>query len=160
MSPMRQRRATPSELAVACLVGLLLLTAGKDTKPGVAQISYLAHGLSWAPSYRVDLTDPKNLNLLERKALLDRLATRRLPDGWTGKLPSFPADAKGMATRKASGAILTAIAIFLVFASVVVVLWVGAQDVLAFTGSGDTGMRLRSLPNIIRDSVRLTEGGN
>jgi len=45
----------------------------------------------------------------ERKALLDRLAARRLPDGWTGKLPSFPADAKGMATRKASGAVLTAI---------------------------------------------------
>ncbi len=45
----------------------------------------------------------------ERKALFDRLSTRRLPDGWTEKLPSFPADAKGMATRKASGAILTAI---------------------------------------------------
>jgi transketolase len=45
----------------------------------------------------------------ERKALFDRLGTRRLPDGWTEKLPSFPADVKGMATRKASGAILTAI---------------------------------------------------
>src|SRR5579864_7386863 len=44
-----------------------------------------------------------------RKALFDRLAARELPDGWTDKLPSFPADAKGMATRKASGAILTAI---------------------------------------------------
>ena len=46
----------------------------------------------------------------ERKALLDRMAAHRLPDGWTEKLPSFPADAKGMATRKASGAILTALA--------------------------------------------------
>jgi transketolase len=45
----------------------------------------------------------------ERKALFGRLAARRLPVGWTDKLPSFPADAKGMATRKASGAILTAI---------------------------------------------------
>jgi transketolase len=45
----------------------------------------------------------------ERKALFDRIAARRLPDGWTEKLPSFPADAKGMATRKASGAVLTAI---------------------------------------------------
>jgi transketolase len=45
----------------------------------------------------------------ERKALFDRLGSRRLPAGWTEKLPSFPADAKGMATRKASGAILTAI---------------------------------------------------
>src|SRR5260370_27303113 len=31
-----------------------------------------------------------------------------------------------------------------------------AQDVLAFTGSGDTGMRIRALPNIIRESVRVT----
>ena len=31
----------------------------------------------------------------------------------------------------------------------------GAQDVLAFTGSGDTGERLRALPNVIRHSVRL-----
>ncbi len=45
----------------------------------------------------------------ERKALFNRLAARRLPDGWTEKLPSFLADAKGMATRKASGTILTAI---------------------------------------------------
>jgi len=31
----------------------------------------------------------------------------------------------------------------------------GAQDVLAFTGSGDTGMRIRGLPNIILESVRV-----
>jgi 3,4-dehydroadipyl-CoA semialdehyde dehydrogenase len=31
----------------------------------------------------------------------------------------------------------------------------GAQDVLAFTGSGDTGMKIRALPNIIRSSVRV-----
>ena len=31
----------------------------------------------------------------------------------------------------------------------------GSQDVLAFTGSGDTGARIRALPNIIRDSVRV-----
>ena len=31
----------------------------------------------------------------------------------------------------------------------------GGQDVLAFTGSGDTGERLRALPNIIRHSVRV-----
>ena len=31
----------------------------------------------------------------------------------------------------------------------------GAQDVLAFTGSGDTGARIRALPNVIRDSVRV-----
>jgi oxepin-CoA hydrolase/3-oxo-5,6-dehydrosuberyl-CoA semialdehyde dehydrogenase len=31
----------------------------------------------------------------------------------------------------------------------------GAQDVLAFTGSGATGERIRALPNIIRESVRV-----
>ncbi|HKW38492.1 MAG TPA: 3,4-dehydroadipyl-CoA semialdehyde dehydrogenase [Burkholderiales bacterium] len=31
----------------------------------------------------------------------------------------------------------------------------GSQDVLAFTGSGDTGMRIRALPNIVRESVRV-----
>ena len=31
----------------------------------------------------------------------------------------------------------------------------GAQDVLAFTGSGDTGERIRALPNILRHSVRV-----
>jgi len=44
-----------------------------------------------------------------RKALLDRLSRRALPDGWTDLLPSFPADEKGMATRKASGTLLDAI---------------------------------------------------
>ena len=31
----------------------------------------------------------------------------------------------------------------------------GAQDVVAFTGSGDTGVKIRSMPNVIRDSVRV-----
>jgi oxepin-CoA hydrolase/3-oxo-5,6-dehydrosuberyl-CoA semialdehyde dehydrogenase len=32
---------------------------------------------------------------------------------------------------------------------------VAGQDMIAFTGSGDTGARIRSLPNLVRDSVRL-----
>jgi 3,4-dehydroadipyl-CoA semialdehyde dehydrogenase len=31
----------------------------------------------------------------------------------------------------------------------------GAQDVLAFTGSGETGERIRALPNVIREGVRV-----
>jgi oxepin-CoA hydrolase/3-oxo-5,6-dehydrosuberyl-CoA semialdehyde dehydrogenase len=31
----------------------------------------------------------------------------------------------------------------------------GGQDVLAFTGSGDTGAHLRALPNVVRESVRV-----
>ncbi|MDX6197847.1 MAG: transketolase [Actinomycetota bacterium] len=43
-------------------------------------------------------------------AVLDRLSTRRLPAGWTDALPTFDADEKGMATRKASGTVLSKIA--------------------------------------------------
>lgn len=46
----------------------------------------------------------------ERKKLFDRLSKRDLPDNWADKLPSYPVDAKGLATRKASGEVLTAIA--------------------------------------------------
>ncbi|HET9945970.1 MAG TPA: transketolase [Actinomycetes bacterium] len=58
----------------------------------------------------------------EGRALFDRLVARRLPEGWTDALPEFPADAKGMATRKASGAVLTAIA------PVLPELWGGSAD--------------------------------
>ena len=46
----------------------------------------------------------------ERKQLLDRLVAQRLPEGWEENLPRFDADEKGMATRKASGAVLAALA--------------------------------------------------
>jgi transketolase len=46
----------------------------------------------------------------ERKALLDRMQSRTLPHGWVDHLPSFDADPRGVATRKASGAVLSAIA--------------------------------------------------
>ena len=58
----------------------------------------------------------------EAKALFDRMAVRRLPDGWTKVLPEFPPDAKGIATRKASGEILTALA------PVLPELWGGSAD--------------------------------
>jgi len=47
----------------------------------------------------------------DRRALFDRLSVRQLPDGWTDALPSFPADAKGLATRDSSGKVLNAIAL-------------------------------------------------
>ncbi|HEX5089668.1 MAG TPA: transketolase [Nocardioides sp.] len=43
-------------------------------------------------------------------ALFERMQTRTLPDGWDSELPSFEADEKGVATRKASGAVINAIA--------------------------------------------------
>ncbi|MGH3952216.1 MAG: transketolase family protein, partial [Pseudonocardiaceae bacterium] len=45
----------------------------------------------------------------ERKTLADRLSTRTLPEGWTKKLPTWEPDAKGVATRKASGEVLNAV---------------------------------------------------
>jgi transketolase len=44
------------------------------------------------------------------KELFDRLATRTLPAGWESALPVFDPDPKGIATRKASGTILNALA--------------------------------------------------
>lgn len=43
-------------------------------------------------------------------AELDRALAGELPLGWDADLPSFEADSKGMATRKASGAVLNAFA--------------------------------------------------
>ncbi len=58
----------------------------------------------------------------ERKALFDRMATRRLADGWIEALPTFAPDPKGIATRKASGTILSALA------PVLPELWGGSAD--------------------------------
>ncbi|HSP80739.1 MAG TPA: transketolase, partial [Myxococcaceae bacterium] len=41
---------------------------------------------------------------------LECMQRRELPQGWDAELPSFPADAKGMATRESSGKVLTAVA--------------------------------------------------
>jgi transketolase len=68
----------------------------------------------------------------ERAALLDRLAARRLPDGWASALPTFPPDAKGLATRAASGQVLNALA------PVLPELWGGSADL---AGSNDTTMK-------------------
>jgi transketolase len=46
----------------------------------------------------------------QRAELYQRMRTRTLPSGWESALPSFEADPKGMATRKASGEVLSAIA--------------------------------------------------
>ena len=48
--------------------------------------------------------------------------TRTLPAGWTDALPTFDADPKGVATRKASGAVINALA------GVIPELWGGSAD--------------------------------
>ncbi|MER7277600.1 transketolase [Dactylosporangium sp. NPDC000244] len=58
----------------------------------------------------------------ERAALLDRLLSGALPVGWEKSLPEFPASEKGVATRKASGDTLGALA------AVLPELWGGSAD--------------------------------
>ncbi len=65
----------------------------------------------------------------KRFELLQRLSERKLPEGWHSDLPSFPADEKGMATRKASGSVIQEIA------KTVPELWGGSADL---AGSNNT----------------------
>jgi transketolase len=58
----------------------------------------------------------------DRKALLDRMLGRTLPEGWEKALPSWDPDPKGLATRKASGEVLKALA------DVLPELWGGSAD--------------------------------
>jgi transketolase len=67
----------------------------------------------------------------DARQLLDRLVSRDLPDGWADSLPTFPPDPKGVATRKASGEVLAALA------PVLPELWGGSADL---AGSNDTTM--------------------
>lgn len=71
-------------------------------------------------------------NNAERKALFDRLSKRELPAGWTEKLPHWDVDPKGVATRKASGDVLSALA------DVLPELWGGSADL---AGSNNTTMK-------------------
>ena len=68
----------------------------------------------------------------DRAALLARLSARQLADGWAAALPQFPPDPKGMATRKASGETLNALA------GVLPELWGGSADL---AGSNNTTMK-------------------
>ena len=67
-----------------------------------------------------------------RRALFDRMSTRSLPDGWAQALPTFDPDPKGIATRKASGEVLNALA------GVLPELWGGSADLAE---SNNTSMK-------------------
>ncbi|MGF0116723.1 transketolase [Promicromonospora sp. Marseille-Q5078] len=67
----------------------------------------------------------------EAAALLERLTARELPADWTDSLPTFEASEKGVATRAASGKVLTALA------DVLPELWGGSADL---AGSNNTTM--------------------
>ncbi|GLY33952.1 transketolase [Kineosporia sp. NBRC 101731] len=69
----------------------------------------------------------------DRAALLDRLSRQEFPHGWTEALPVFDTDATGMATRKASGAVLSALA------PVLPELWGGSADLAESNNTTMTG---------------------
>ncbi|MFD3706844.1 transketolase [Nocardia sp. NPDC058658] len=58
----------------------------------------------------------------DNHALYKRLQARQLPEGWEKSLPEFEPSASGMATRKASGSVLSALA------DVLPELWGGSAD--------------------------------
>jgi len=71
-------------------------------------------------------------------ARLDALLARGLPDGWDADLPSFAADAKGLATRDSSAKVLNALAQrvpWLIGGSAD--LWPSTKTNLTFPGAGD-----------------------
>ena len=80
---------------------------------------------------------------------IERMQTRRLPNGWDQDMPTFPADARGLSGRDASGQVLNAIARH--------VPWLigGAADLapstktrLTFEGAGDFSADERSGRNL------------
>jgi hypothetical protein len=53
---------------------VLVLTVPQDAKKPTIYVSYLAHGLAWAPSYRVDLSDAKKLSIEMATVLRNEMA--------------------------------------------------------------------------------------
>lgn len=96
---------------------------------------------AWEPGYQQWRSDHP-----ERAELLDRLRERRLPEGWADSLPVFDADPKGIATRKASGDVLTALAPGLPE------LWGGSADL---AGSNNTTME--GEPSFVPESKQTGE---
>ncbi|MEU5287402.1 transketolase [Streptomyces sp. NPDC020755] len=96
---------------------------------------------AWEPGYQEwRSTHP------ERAELLDRLREQKFPEGWTDSLPVFDADPKGIATRKASGDVLTALA------PVLPELWGGSADL---AGSNNTTME--GEPSFVPESKQTGE---
>ena len=83
---------------------------------------------AWQPSF-----DAWAAGNPDGKALLDRLGTRTLPVGWEESLPVFDADPKGVATRKASGEVLSALA------PVLPELWGGSADLAESNNTSPKG---------------------
>ena len=67
---------------------VLLLDLGAKSSAGMAQISYLAHGLSWAPSYKVTLIDAKRLSIEQDAVIRNELID--LKDAEVSLISGYP----------------------------------------------------------------------
>ncbi len=121
---------------VAAVKTLLGMDPGKDFDVDPAVLTHArkvvkrgrAAHTEWTKTFEVWRTANP-----ERAQLLDRLVEGRLPDGLARAIPSFPADPKGIATRAASGKVLTALA------PVMPELWGGSADLAESNNTTMTG---------------------
>ncbi|MBW1808901.1 MAG: DUF4139 domain-containing protein [Deltaproteobacteria bacterium] len=54
---------------------LLFEVSGLKKKPATIRISYLAKGMAWAPSYRIDISKSKTLSLVQKAVIKNELET-------------------------------------------------------------------------------------
>ena len=78
----------------------------------------------------------------ERKQLLDRLLAQKLPDGWDADLPHWEPGAKALATRAASGEVLSAIG------PALPELWGGSADLAGSNNTTIKGVKSFGPPSI------------
>src|SRR6185437_13391331 len=78
--------------------------------------------------------------------ILERMKTRALPAGIADVLPTFPADAKGLATRSASGKVINAIA------PLMPELWGGSADL-----AGSNNTTIEGAPSFLPEGTRTRE---
>jgi hypothetical protein len=67
---------------------LLLTVEAGDKRAVIVTISYLAHGISWAPSYRVDISDPKRLSVEQCAVIKNEMA--ELKEAEVSLISGFP----------------------------------------------------------------------
>ena len=100
-----------------------------------------AWGAEWDRQYDAWAADHD-----EEAALLFRMKGRALPDGVEDALPTFPADAKGIATRAASGQVINAIA------PLMPELWGGSADL-----AGSNNTTIKDAPSFLPEDRSVEE---
>jgi transketolase len=84
--------------------------------------SLVGRGKEWQAAWQERFDSWREASSAEVVELFDRMQTRALPKGVAEALPTFEADPKGVATRKASGAVINAVA------GLMPELWGGSAD--------------------------------